>query len=241
MFFSFKKKHNLVKSGILKGMTDIHSHILPGVDDGSPDRATSLELLQFLEYLGITSVWFTPHVMSDMQRNTTTYLTERFEVFQNYYKGPIRLHQAGEYMMDAQFTSKLPAEVLPLGKNHLLVETSYMLPPVGMKEILASVKQNGYFPVIAHPERYTYMDIDDYRRLYSTDGYRLQLNLMSLSGYYGPGARHAAESILTEGMYSYVGSDLHHLERYAPMLESMKLTSEQLDALSILIANNEAI
>ena len=224
MFFSFKKKHNLVKSGILKGMTDIHSHILPGVDDGSPDRATSLELLQFLENLEITSVWLTPHVMSDMQRNTTAYLTERFE-----------------YMMDAQFTAKLPAEVLPLGKNHLLVETSYMLPPVGMKEILASVKQNGYFPVIAHPERYTYMDMDNYRRLYSTDGYRLQLNLMSLSGYYGPGARHVAESILAEGMYSYVGSDLHHLERYAPMLESMKLTSEQLDALSILIANNEAI
>ena len=167
MFFSFKKKHNLVKSGILKGMTDIHSHILPGVDDGSPDRATSLELLQFLENLGITSVWLTPHVMSDMQRNTTAYLTERFEAFRNYYKGPIRLHQAGEYMMDAQFTSKLPAEVLPLGKNHLLVETSYMLPPVGMKEILASVKQNGYFPVIAHPERYTYMDMDDYRLLRS--------------------------------------------------------------------------
>lgn len=101
MFFSFKKKHNLVKSGILKGMTDIHSHILPGVDDGSPDRATSLDLLQFLEDLGITSVWLTPHVMSDMQRNTTAYLTERFEAFQNYYKGPIQLHQAGEYMMDA--------------------------------------------------------------------------------------------------------------------------------------------
>ena len=84
MFFSFKKKHNLVKSGILKGMTDIHSHILPGVDDGSPDRATSLELLQFLENLGITSVWLTPHVMSDMHRNTTAYLTERFEAFQNY-------------------------------------------------------------------------------------------------------------------------------------------------------------
>lgn len=240
MFFSFKKKYNLVKSGILKGMTDIHSHILPGVDDGSPDRATSLDLLQFLESLGITSVWLTPHVMSDMQRNTTAYLTERFEAFRNYYKGPIRLHQAGEYMMDAQFTAKLPAEVLPLGKNHLLVETSYMLPPVGMKEILTAVRKN-YFPVIAHPERYTYMTMDDYRNLYRTDGYNLQLNLMSLSGYYSPGARHAAEALLAAGMYTYVGTDLHHLERYAPMLQSMKLTSAQLDALSVLIANNEQI
>lgn len=240
MFFSFKKKHSLVQSGILKGMTDIHSHILPGVDDGSPDKATSLELLQFLEELGITSVWFTPHVMSDMKQNTKSYLTEHFEVFRTSYKGPIQLHQAGEYMMDAQFTTQLPAEVLPLGENHLLVETSYMLPPVGMKDILAAVRKN-YFPVIAHPERYTYMTMDDYRNLYRTDGYNLQLNLMSLSGYYNPGARHAAEALLAAGMYTYVGTDLHHLERYAPMLQSMKLTSAQLDALSVLIANNEQI
>ena len=240
MFFSFKKKHSLVQSGILKGMTDIHSHILPGVDDGSPDKATSLELLQFLEELGITSVWFTPHVMSDMKQNTKSYLTEHFEVFRTSYKGPIQLHQAGEYMMDAQFTTQLPAEVLPLGENHLLVETSYMLPPVGMKDILAAVRKN-YFPVIAHPERYTYMTMDDYRNLYRTDGYNLQLNLMSLSGYYNPGARHAAEALLAAGMYTYVGTDLHHLERYAPMLQSMKLTSVQLDALSILIANNAQI
>lgn len=240
MFFSFKKKHSLVQSGILKGMTDIHSHILPGVDDGSPDKATSLELLQFLEELGITSVWFTPHVMSDMKQNTKTYLTEHFEAFRTSYKGPICLHQAGEYMMDAQFTAKLPAEVLPLGENHLLVETSYMLPPVGMKDILAAVRKN-YFPIIAHPERYTYMTMDDYRNLYRTDGYNLQLNLMSLSGYYSPGARHAAETLLAAGMYTYVGTDLHHLERYAPMLQNMKLTSAQLDALSILIENNAQI
>lgn len=240
MFFSFKKKHSLVQSGILKGMTDIHSHILPGVDDGSPDKATSLELLQFLEELGITSVWFTPHVMSDMKQNTKSYLTEHFEVFRTSYKGPIQLHQAGEYMMDAQFTAKLPDEVLPLGESHLLVETSYMLPPVGMKNILAAVRKN-YFPVIAHPERYTYMTMDDYRNLYRTDGYNLQLNLMSLSGYYSPGARHAAETLLAAGMYTYVGTDLHHLERYAPMLQNMKLTSAQLDALSILIENNAQI
>lgn len=240
MFFSFKKKYSLVQSGILKGMTDIHSHILPGVDDGSPDKATSFELLQFLEELGITSVWFTPHVMSDMKQNTKSYLTERFEMFRTSYKGPIKLHQAGEYMMDAQFTAKLPDEVLPLGESHLLVETSYMLPPVGMKNILAAVRKN-YFPVIAHPERYTYMTMDDYRNLYRTDGYNLQLNLMSLSGYYSPGARHAAETLLAAGMYTYVGTDLHHLERYAPMLQNMKLTSAQLDALSVLIANNEQI
>lgn len=85
------------------------------------------------------------------------------------------------------------------------------------------------------------MTMDDYRNLYRTDGYNLQLNLMSLSGYYNPGARHAAEALLAAGMYTYVGTDLHHLERYASMLQNMKLTSAQLDALSVLIANNEQI
>lgn len=241
LFFSFKKKHNLLKSGILQGMTDIHSHILPGVDDGSPDSTTSLELLEFVQEIGIKKVWLTPHVMSDMQQNTNTYLKERFAAFRKQYSGNIELNQAGEYMMDAQFASKLPSEVLPLGENHLLVETSYMFPPTGLYDILKKVCTCGFFPIIAHPERYSYMEMEDYKNLYQTDGYNLQLNLMSLSGYYGPDARRVSETLLSNGMYTFVGTDLHHLERYADMLGKMKLTSEQLDALSILISNNESI
>lgn len=241
LFFSFKKKHNLLKSGILQGMTDIHSHILPGVDDGSPDCATSFELLEFVQRVGIRKVWFTPHVMSDMQQNTNTYLQDRFAAFCKQYSGDLELYQAGEYMMDAQFASKLPSEILPLGKKYLLVETSYMFPPTGLDDILKKVRTCGYFPVIAHPERYSYMEMEDYKKLYQTDGYGLQLNLMSLSGYYGPDARRVSETLLSKEMYTFVGTDLHHLERYADMLEKMKLTSEQLDALSILISNNERI
>lgn len=85
------------------------------------------------------------------------------------------------------------------------------------------------------------MEMEDYKKLYQTDGYGLQLNLMSLSGYYGPDARRVSETLLSKEMYTFVGTDLHHLERYADMLEKMKLTSEQLDALSILISNNERI
>lgn len=240
MFFKFNKKHALVASGILRGMTDIHSHILPGVDDGSPTVQSSLGLLRFFEELGVVQAWLTPHIMADRTQNTPEKLMECFEHFKRQYAGPIVLHQAGEYMMDAAFPDKLNTGVLPLGKKHLLVETSYMLPPVGLHDILEQVRHAGYFPLIAHPERYTYMEKKDYIALHE-EGYEFQLNLMSLSGYYNPGAKAVSEWLLKKGMYTYVGSDLHHLERYQLMLEEMKLTTEQLDALSMLIANNEYI
>lgn len=240
MFFKFNKKHALVASGILRGMTDTHSHILPGVDDGSPTVQSSLGLLRFFEELGVAQAWLTPHIMADRTQNTPEKLMECFERFKRQYEGPIVLHQAGEYMMDAAFPDKLNTGVLPLGKKHLLVETSYMLPPVGLHDILEQVRHAGYFPLIAHPERYTYMEKKDYIALHE-EGYEFQLNLMSLSGYYNPGAKAVSEWLLKKGMYTYVGSDLHHLERYQPMLEEMKLTTEQLDALSMLIANNEYI
>lgn len=240
MFFKFSKKHSLLASGILKGMTDIHSHILPGVDDGSPTVASSLELLRFFAGLGITQVWFTPHIMADRTQNTPDKLMECFEQFKRQYTGSITLHQAGEYMMDADFPDKLNTGVLPLGKNHLLVETSYMYPPSGLRDILEQVRHAGYFPLLAHPERYVYMDKKEYMALHE-EGYEFQLNLMSLSGYYNPRAKAFSEWLLKQGMYNYVGSDLHHLERYQPMLEELKLTSEQIDALSMLIANNDYI
>ena len=120
MFGLFQKKHSLVDSGILQGMTDIHSHILPGVDDGSPDIPTSLELLEWMEALGIRKVWCTPHVMEDYQ-NHHPQLEQAFQELKQAYSGSIELHLSSEYMLDASFGERLPTQVLPLGKHHLLV------------------------------------------------------------------------------------------------------------------------
>lgn len=239
MFGIFKSKYKLVESGILKGMTDIHSHVLPGVDDGSPDIETSLSLLRYMESLGLREVWLTPHIMEDYP-SLNQKLQQRFEALRAAYSGPLSLSLSSEYMMDAAFTGKLKGELLPLGKNHLLVETSYMSPPVGLQEILMQVWNAGYLPVIAHPERYLYMDEKDYGQL-KERGYSFQLNLMSLSGYYGKRPQAVSEDLLKKGWYDYVGSDLHHLHRYAPMLESLKLKREQIDALGVLLENNSTI
>ncbi len=239
MFGLFQKKYSLVTSGILKGMTDIHSHVLPGVDDGSPDLPTSLELLAWMETLGWKKIWCTPHVMEDFQ-NHNPQLEQTFQALQQDYSGNLELALASEYMLDASFSQRLPKQVLPIGKNHLLVETSYMYGPAGMDDLLLDIYHAGYHPIIAHPERYMYMEETDYRSL-KEKGYSFQLNLMSLSGYYGRRPQAVSEDLLKKGWYDYVGSDLHHLHRYAPIMESFKLKREQIDALGVLLENNQTL
>ena len=197
-------------SSLLNSFTDYHSHILPGVDDGVKKIDVSLKVLERYEQLGIAEVWCTPHIMEDIP-NTTEDLKARFAELCEAYQGPIKLHLAAEYMMDALFEERLgQGDLLPLGVegNQLLVETSYFTPPMDMDGILKQVKQKGYYPVLAHPERYVYMDKDRYTALKNKD-IRFQLNLSSLAGAYGSEAKDKAHWILKHDYYNLVGSDLH--------------------------------
>lgn len=210
--FCFFKNHTIGETGILNGLTDWHSHILPGVDDGFRSMEDSLEALSRYESLGISEVWLTPHVMEDVP-NATEVLKNRFSELCDAYKGALRLHLAAEYMMDSLFERRLrDRDLLPLGTGgkHLLVETSYFNPPAGLVEILKSIKAAGYFPVLAHPERYMYMDMEDYSAL-TDSGVRLQLNLCSLVGMYGKEVQKKAFRLLRKGYFSIAGTDLHRL------------------------------
>ena len=158
-------------SSLLIGFTDHHSHILPGVDDGVKKMEVSLKVLERYEQLGISEVWCTPHIMEDIP-NTTAGLQARFAELCEAYQGPIKLHLAAEYMMDALFEERLnQGDLLSLGDegNQLLVETSYFTPPMDMDSILLRIKQKGYYPVLAHPERYVYMGKERYTELKSKD------------------------------------------------------------------------
>ena len=135
MFGWFQKKHKLIDSGILQGKMDIHSHLLPGVDDGSPDVEHTMELLNFIEEVGFNSVWLTPHVMEDLD-NSTEKLSACFSTFAASYQGGCQLHLSAEYMLDAGFGKLLSSDLLKLGKHHLLVETSYYSPPYDMDYML---------------------------------------------------------------------------------------------------------
>ncbi len=197
-------------SSLLTNFTDHHSHILPGVDDGVKKMETSLKVLERYEQLGIAEVWCTPHVMEDIP-NTTTGLQARFAELCEAYQGPIKLHLAAEYMMDALFEERLEqGDLLKLGDegNQVLVETSYFTPPMDMDSILRRIKQKGIYPMLAHPERYVYMNKERYKEL-KNNGIRFQLNLSSLAGAYGSEAKDKARWILKQNFYNIAGSDLH--------------------------------
>lgn len=206
----FRKRISLQDSGIFKGFTDWHSHILPGVDDGVQTMEESLEILRLDEELGVRSVWLTPHIMEDIP-NTTEHLRERFEELRAAYSGTVELHLAAENMLDGLFEERLEQnDLLPLGGNgdHLLVETSYFSPPMGLNNILLRIKAKGYHPVLAHPEQYIYMEKLDYQQLKDM-GVKLQLNLLSIAGMYGDRSKKKAMLLLNEKTIDYIGTDLH--------------------------------
>ena len=208
----FVYKQAIIKSGLLVGSSDFHSHILPGVDDGVRSMNEALEILDNFEKQKIAELWLTPHVMEDIP-NTTNALTECFAHLQAEYKGNIKLYLAAEYMLDALFDERLAKnDLLPLGEqgNHILVETSYFSPPIGLYDIFALIKSKGYYPVLAHPERYQYMNKADYIKL-KAEGIKFQLNWASLAGRYGRREQKKAEWLVKKNMYNIVGSDTHRL------------------------------
>ncbi len=211
----------LISSGVFHGLTDYHSHILPGVDDGIRTMEDSIAVLKYFETLGVAEVWCTPHIMEDIP-NTVQRLRCRFDELCAAYDGPIRLHLAAEHMMDSLFIERLAAnDVLPLTDtgDHLLVETSYFSPPSNLDDILLDVMSAGYFPVLAHPERYVYMDTAEYDRLHGR-GVKFQLNLLSLTGAYGSEEQKKAQYLLKNGMYSFKGTDIHSLKNFAQRIKN---------------------
>lgn len=203
-------KIQLSDSSIFKGLEDFHSHILPGVDDGVSKIEESLQILNLYELLGVRKVWLTPHIMEDIP-NSTQYLSDVFNQLKIVYEGPIELRLSAEYMLDSLFINRLEnKDLLPLGDDgsSLLVETSFWVGSNILYDMLQRILSAGYFPVLAHPERFGYMTEADYSRLLSM-GVKFQLNIPSLMGLYGMGAQKVAASLLQKGAYSFVGSDLH--------------------------------
>ena len=204
----FKLKHSFVSAEVLKGKTDRHSHILFGVDDGLRTLEESLDVLEFMEVQGIADVWCTPHIMEDTP-NTTEGLKSRFIELQQAYKGNIKLHFAAEYMLDTLFEERFRnGDLLTMEDNTVLVETSTWNPPPALYETLRELQKAGYRPLLAHPERYRYLNEPSYERLHKM-GLHFQLNLASLVGYYGETAQKKALWLLEQGWYSDFGTDCH--------------------------------
>ncbi|ULQ52410.1 tyrosine-protein phosphatase [Flavihumibacter fluvii] len=244
-FFSSKSIPSIDLSAI---GTDMHSHLLPGIDDGSPDAGTSLELLKGLQGLGLKKFITTPHILWDLYRNDDQTIGNARAVFQqaaDQQNIPLPVTAAAEYMMDDHFAELLRKKVplRTISGKYVLVEFSFVSLPFEWKEMLFDLQMQGYQPVLAHPERYSYLGTKtDVFQEITEMGVVLQVNLNSLTGYYGKPALQLAKELARKKLVTFVGTDLHHhrhlealrnsphlMDSIKGLLDSGKLLNSQLE------------
>jgi len=203
---------------------DLHSHLLPGIDDGAPDLQTSLELIQSLMELGYRRLYTTPHVMTELYPNSrNTILRKRDEVQEALQElgMDVGFDAAAEYYIDETFVQLMKTEpLLTLPGNLVLVEQSMMEPFPDLMQVLFDLQMKGYLPVLAHPERYPYYRTADALAVFADRNIELQVNLLSLNGYYGAAPRKMAKILVDNNLVSFLGTDLHH-SRHADKLKAL--------------------
>jgi protein-tyrosine phosphatase len=241
LFFFFKNRA-VLKDLIPDNHIDIHSHLLPGIDDGAQSFADTLGLIQALQGFGFSQFVTTPHTMRQVWDNTNEgilSLKDQTVLELEKYEIRVPFRAASEYMMDDQFEKLFQeGELLTLKGNYVLVEMSYLNAPMQLYNILFDLQVAGYIPVLAHPERYTFYhnNFEEYVKLKRV-GCLFQLNLLAVVGYYGVSIAKVAEQLLQKGMYDFVGSDVHHSNHIAAFEEKVKL--KEVAVLQEVIKNNQ--
>lgn len=201
---------------IPKGYVDIHSHLLPGIDDGVKTVYQSAYIIEQFQKLGFKKIITTPHVMQEVWPNSSNTIKSKVSDVQDALKilglSDIIFSASAEYMMDDLFEKRIAEkDIITLHKNYILVEMSTFSAPMNLNEILFEVKVSGYTPILAHPERYSFYhnDFKKYEEL-KESGFLFQLNLLSLSGFYGEKAQQIGMKLITEGYIDFTGTDVHN-------------------------------
>lgn len=243
MFGWFKKnnqKSPLADLGLIG--TDMHSHLLPGIDDGSPNVETSIQLIKGMMSLGFKKFITTPHIYPDLYPNTPETIEVAYQLLKqkiNEEQLDVDIRYAAEYFIDDFFLERLQKgqKLLPIHDNWILLEISFISPPPELNHVLFDLVTGGYQPILAHPERYSFYhrDKDIYHR-FRDQGCLLQINLLSLIGYYGRPVQDTAFYLIEEGLIDLVGTDLHH-ERHLEGLNNMHKS----EALKILLESDRLL
>jgi tyrosine-protein phosphatase YwqE len=217
IFSIFKKNKRLETPVDLSYVgCDMHSHFIPGIDDGSKSVEESVEMITEMYNLGYRKVITTPHIMSDFYKNTPENILGGLadvKVALTEKNVPIEMHAASEYYLDFDFERKIDEEnMLTFGDKYLLFEISYMNPPDNLFNVIFKMQMKGYKTVLAHPERYNFWhtEFDKYETLIDK-GVLLQMNINSLTGYYSLSTKKIAEELIDKNMISFLGSDCHHI------------------------------
>ena len=196
---------------------DIHSHLIPGIDDGVETVGESLAMIRKMKSLGYSHIVTTPHVIWDCYRNTPSIILAGLDTVKEACKADgidIEIQAAAEYFIDEHFVEMLHTgqQLLTLPGKRLLVELPYSTPLMNTSETLFNIIEKGYQPVLAHPERYTYFYSDPsvFKKLVD-QGCELQVNILSLGSYYGPNVNKMARWLLENKLISFLGSDAHKM------------------------------
>ncbi len=194
--------------------TDIHSHFIPGIDDGSPDMETTISLIKEMQGLGFKKVITTPHVMSDFYKNSSDIILKGLTDIRAELKVQninMKIEAAAEYYIDYDFEQKIGKEkFLTFGDNYILVELSFMEAPKNLYDIIFKLQLEGYKVVLAHPERYAFFTMDHYEELVNR-GVLLQINWLSVIGYYSPQIEQKTKDLIAADIVSFIGSDCHNM------------------------------
>ncbi|MCK5402428.1 MAG: histidinol phosphatase [Flavobacteriaceae bacterium] len=238
MFHFFSRKTFLID--YLEGFIDIHNHILPGIDDGAKTVEDAIELINAFSQFGVKNFIATPHIMHNYYSNTpetidNSLILLKNELLKNGMKD-VSIQASAEHMIDDNFESLLDnGEVVPLGNNYLLIEMSYLQASINFDEAIQKIARHTYFPILAHPERYLYLHGNFKRhKEYKNQGLHYQLNLLSLSKYYGKEVQQMAFKLLEEGMINFVGSDIHNISQLN-CLKEVQLSTKITDVLQPII------
>lgn len=195
---------------------DMHSHLLPGLDDGLQEIEQSIAFIKELQQLGYKKLICTPHILSDVYPNSPETILPKLELVRDALEKnniDIQVEAAAEYMVDLDFENYFNAgkPLLTFGKNLILIEMSYVAASNNIENVIFNLRLKGLQPILAHPERYNYYlgNIDQFQRFIDLGCY-LQINILSLLGYYGEGSKITAQNLLKKNMVTLVGTDMHH-------------------------------
>ncbi|MFT6849735.1 MAG: protein-tyrosine phosphatase [Sphingobacteriales bacterium] len=228
-FFNKKIEFNFENLGV-----DMHSHLIPGIDDGATDLENSIQLIRGLKEVGFKKLITTPHIMADYYQNTPEIILRGLDKVRNELASQgvdIEMDASAEYYFDENLTGLIKSKrIIPLHKKYLLFELSYINVPNGLPNLIFDIQNAGYIPVLAHPERYPfYHDKFEEYEAFVEKGCLLQLNFLSLSGNYGPGVKKIAQKLLEKNLISFISTDLHnqrHMDKIKNNITEKKIVNQ---------------
>ncbi|MAV92564.1 MAG: histidinol phosphatase [Candidatus Marinimicrobia bacterium] len=239
MFSIFKKNKPKLSELIPVGFVDIHSHILSNIDDGPKTVDDSVYLVNQMDSLGLKKIICTPHTFPGLYNNTNSTIELSYNKLIEKVQTKMDIEYASEYMLDFSIIDRMnKTKLLTLKEDYVLVEMSFISPPVKLYDILFELQVHGYKIILAHPERYSffYSNFNEYIKLKKI-GVEFQLNLLSTVDYYGNDVRKISDKLLKNNMIDYVGTDIHTKEHISSIKNSILKISE-ISKLKEAIENN---